>query len=127
MNEINGKNVTLTSTLIFGRITYPGHEVIFTCVARGSMRLAWNSDEYIGGDQVEFTSGDVGRSQVINSSAVATLVSTEVVNGTLILTSHLSITVKSDCLNPSVTCTRGSSLTNATISFEVLPGIYSIV
>ena len=120
----SNSNVTLSVTLLYGKVSYPGDVVTCICVTRGSLSIVWYSNEYIGAvgsAQVKFTSDDIGNQQVINSSTVATLVSAEVDNGTQILTSQLRITVSSDYQNPSVTC---GGLSNETISFEVLVGTY---
>ena len=123
------KNVTLNSTLIFEEHSYPGFVVTFSCVTMGSASVTWLSDEYIGDDHVEFTSGDVGSSRVINSDihVEAILVSANVIDNILILTSELSINVSSDYRNPSVSCLHVDGLSSETISFKVLTGTYLIL
>ena len=113
--------VMLTSTLSDKQVACPGDIVKFTCVTRGSLIIAWLSDNYIDG-RVEFASVDVGRPRVINSNAVATLVSAEVVNEIRILTSQLMITITSDYLNSTITCLHVGLLINASISLGI-PGV----
>ena len=119
---VSTQDVTITSTKSNRPLSVcPGEEVNFTCVTRGSLIIAWLSDEYIGagGTRVEFAAVDVGKSQEINPNTVAILVSAEVINGTRILTSQLMVTAMSEYLNPSVTCLHVGHLINMTISFVV--------
>ena len=105
--------------------------MIFSCVAKGSASVIWLSDEYIGdteGNENNLTSGDVGIPKRINSYTKAVLVSANISNGTEILVSELKINVSSEYPNPSVTCRVSvDGLSNETISFKVLTGMYWFV
>ena len=127
---ISDQDVRLSSTLIFTEFAYPGNEVIFSCVAKGSANVIWLSDEYIGdteGNENNLTSGDVGIPKRISSYTEAILVSANNSNGTRILVSKLKINVSSEYPNPSVTCVNVDGLSKETISFKILTGMYLFV
>lgn len=128
MTAVSNENVMITSGIPAKQLACPGEQIIFTCVTRGSLIISWKSDEYIGagGTRVEFAAVDVGKDVQINPNAAATLVSAEVINGTRILTSKLTVTATSDYQNPSITCLHVGLLINATISFQLLGILLSI-
>ena len=116
------ENVTISSTISPTHRVCPGEMITFNCVTRGSLITAWLSEEYIGagGARVEFAAVDIGESRQINQNTMAMLISAEIVNGTRILTSQLTIMAVSEYQNPSVTCLHVGLLTNATVSFQLL-------
>ena len=106
-----------------------GEELTFTCVTRGSLILAWSSDEYIGGlgVQLEFTMSDTPgflRASDDNPRTLATLIST-VTDSTMrnIMVSTLRIIVSDNTSYPSVTCEHRTSGRKETLTFQYL-GMY---
>ena len=68
---------------------------------------------------MEFAAIDIGESVQIDQNTVVMLISAEIVNGTRILTSQLTIMATSEYQNPSVTCLHVGPLINDTVSFVV--------
>ena len=87
----------------------PGEEVTITCETRGSIVIAWTSEEYIGarGTRLEFgifhSIGNTYTSHM-NPNTVATLINKTVEDGVYVLVSQLRITAQSQFMNPSVIC-----------------------
>ena len=122
VTTVSTEKVMITSTLSDSQSVCRGQRVNFTCVIRGSSIISWISNEYIdaGGTSIEFVSADdIGVSRQLNPNAVATLVSTEVINGTQVLTSQLMIRVTSIFSYPSVICLPDDHLMNKTTTFTV--------
>ena len=116
---------SLTTTQLYdGRFACPGSEVIFTCETRGSVALAWSSDQYIGrgGEELTFTAlvdTDVGimkRSGTVNTT-VATLINNTLDNGQRLLVSTLRIVVYD---SNTVTCRHTSDGNVNSTSFRVV-------
>ena len=113
-------NVMMSSTISNKQSVCPGEQLNFTCVTMGSLIIGWEG-EYIGArSRVEFAAVDLDETIQINHNTLATLVSSDYINGTRVLTSRLMITVSRDYQNPSVTCLHVGSLINASISFSLL-------
>ena len=85
----------------------PGEEVNITCETRGSLLIAWASEEYIGtAIWLEFTTfNSIGDTvTLMNPNTVATLINKTVEEGIEVLVSQLRITTLSQFMNSSVTC-----------------------
>lgn len=114
--------ITVTSTITVGEIVCPGEEVIFTCETRGSLTIAWTSDEYIN-DRLEFNTGDDLDGVLpgfIDRNTMATFVNDTVEGTTRVLVSQLRIIVSSISLTPSVTCIHVRDAIPDTFTFQVL-------
>ena len=105
--------VVLTSTLDEGTVAYPGTEIMFTCITRGSFNLVteWSSDEYIGtgGDGISLLSFNCLNSNVTSDahpSTRATCVRVTTENGITVIESRLYITVSAMKHTATVTCTN---------------------
>ena len=102
-----------------------GEEVTITCETRGSIVLAWASEEYIGarGIQLEFdTFSSIGdmRTSHMNPNTVATFINKTVEDGVRVLVSQFRITAQSQFMNPSVTCINVQFGTQNTTRLHVL-------
>ena len=83
----------------------PGEEVVITCETRGSLIIAWASEEYIGYSlRLAFTSvhlvGDT-RISPMNPNTVATLIKSEMDGNVQVLQSKLRIIAS---INSTVMC-----------------------
>ena len=100
---------SLSSDLPADEPVCPGQVVTFTCETRGSLILAWTSDEYIerGGTRLDFaTFNNVGYTRIspVNPNTNATLIANFDENGVRVLRSTLRIVTLSGFLNSSVNC-----------------------
>ena len=112
------KDVRLNSTLIRGHLALPQQQVVFTCVARNSTILEWQSNEHIGTDGDNILILSVGSRDNVTSATIpttyATQVSVTIENGITVIVSRLFITTSERFPTSSVTCRiygRGSTKT----------------
>ena len=114
----------LNSTLCLTEYGVPyasvGEVITFICRTERSNSIGWSSKEYIGVNRVDFASvePDGTTRPPTESGAVAQLISSYRVNGTVILVSQLQITVQSVYQVASVTCHNIGINTIDTFSFH---------
>jgi hypothetical protein len=112
----------ITSTLLDGRFTCPGREVVITCATNASLVVAWSSDEYIGrgGLQLEFTSGDnVGR-RLTSTTNPNTFAELTMKSGELVTESQLHIIVSMNIPTVTVTCSDVNGGSTSSLPFQLL-------
>ena len=121
--DVTPSIVSVTSNLADGNIAYDNQTYIFRCTIRGTGKnLTWSSDEYIGGDVLEFTAISIrGLSEPSSThpTTIATLInaSTDTETGVIIIESELRIRASSQYPNSSVSCrinSDGAGATNTT-------------
>ena len=104
----------------------PGDELTFKCETRGSMILAWSSEEYIGtgGVQLEFTTEDTPgfiQTSDTHPDTVATLISSDQRLLNIISTLQIVVSSNVSMSHPSsVTCEHRTSGTNRMLTFQHL-------
>ena len=114
-------NSTLRFTEYGVRYAFVGEVITFTCRTEGSNSIGWSSKEYIGVNRVDFASGEPDGTMrpPTENGAVAQLISSYRVNGTVILVSQLRITVQSVHQIASMTCHNIGVDTVDTSSFRM--------
>ena len=94
-----------------------GQEVVFKCVTRGSLIIAWSSEEYIGTSGIRLVFTEDGQPQMrknsaINSGTFAVLVNVDD-SEPPILESQLHINISSDHPTLSVACESDNAPPNS--------------
>ena len=122
--------MVLTSTLDDGSVAYPGREIIFTCMTRGSLVLEWFSDEYIGtgGSGISLLSVNCLNSNVTSDahpSTRATCVSVTTENDVIVIESRLYVTVSAIQQTATVTCTNDGLGSRDTITFHTAGNVHN--
>lgn len=114
------ESVSLNSSLNSQHEVRRGENITFQCVTRGSLILAWSSNEYID-DRIEFSVVDnVGAMRAPNTYTTAVLVDVHTDrNGQMFIESHLNIVVQSNLLTSSITCHNGGTGDTRSISFQL--------
>ena len=114
-------NSTLRLTEYGVPFAYVGEVITFTCRTERSNLIGWSSKEYIGVNRLDFASvePDGTTRPPTESGAVARLISSSRVDGTVVLVSQLQITVQSVYQVASVTCHNIGINTIDTISFHM--------
>ena len=116
------RDIMLNSTLIGGDLAYSRQRIVFTCVARNSTILEWQSNEHIGmdGDNIQIYS--VGPRDNVTSVTIlttyATRVSVTMENGITVIVSQLFITASEQFPTSSITCRINGQGPIKTISFD---------
>ena len=101
-----------------GKSACPGEYITFTCIVRGSSILSWSSDEYIGGEPLQFTTDEEPglTKNISNSDTYATLIS--VVKGSD-ASLECELHIQSYQSSP-VSCSAGNDESRQSINFTVL-------
>ena len=109
-------SVTLTSTLNSDDTVYPSMKITFTCTTRGTNIQEWYSEAYISGvdDRIQLHQG---RHTGSGRAANATIISTGMENGTIVIVSELCIITSSQYLMPTVSCGNNGFGMRKNISF----------
>ena len=114
-------NSTLHLTEYGVPYAFVGETVTFTCQTERSNLIGWSSKEYIGVNRLDFASvePDGTMRPPTDSGAVAQLIRSYRVDGTVVLVSQLQITVQSVYQVASVTCHNIGINAVDTISFHI--------
>ena len=114
----------VTSTLAAGQPVCPGDIIKFTCTTRGSLTIAWRSEEYVetGGTRLEFDAfRDINSTErsPIHRDTVATFISRADEGDVAVLKSQLRVVASSDFPTSTVMCIHSNGSLD-TVSFQLL-------
>ena len=115
----------LNSTLDANRIAYNQQEVFFTCTARGSNILEWNSAEYIGQggfplQLLSFNGTETNVSSTTRPSTYAVRLSVATENGQTVIVSKLRLIASVQYPVATITCGASGSGSSIHITFQTI-------